>query len=140
MALQVITGIDRKRRIIDWGAIRNHHEDSALFAARQQPLVDPVERLAVDILLEKSLTHHQPEIFARAPPRRISGLVDDMAKIVQAARIGRFAGGEPSLARLSALPGARGEAQDLNLHTAALERAGQNIGTGCCHRDRTSPH
>ena len=100
----------------------------------------PVERLAVDVLLEQALAHHQAEILARAPPRRIGGLVDDVAQVVEPAGIGRLAGREPGLARLPALPGARGEAEDLDLDAAALQRARQDVGAGRRHRDRPAAH
>src|SRR5581483_9560984 len=96
--------------------------------ARRKVLVRPVERLAVDVLLEQTLAHHQAEILARPAPRRVGRLVDDVAQIVEAAGIGRLAGGEPLLARLPALPGAGGEAEDLDLDAAALQRAGENVG------------
>ena len=106
----------------------------------EQPLVRPVERLAVDVLLEQALAHHQPEILARAAPGRVGRLVDDVAQIVEPSRIGRLAGGKPGLARLAALPGPGGEAEDLDLDAAALQRAGEDIGAGRRHRDRTSAH
>ena len=140
MAFEIVAGIDRERRIVDRRAVGDHHQDLALLGARQQPLMRPVERLAVDVLLEQALAHHQAEILARAPPRRVGRLVDDVAQIVEAAGIGRLAGGEPLLARLPALPGARGEAEDLDLDAAALERARQNIGAGGGDRDRAAAH
>ncbi len=100
----------------------------------------PVQRLAVDVLLEQALAHHQAEILARAPPGRVGGLVDDVAQIVQPAGIGRLAGGEPRLARLPALPGARGEAENLDLDAAALQRAREDVGAGRRHRDRAAAH
>ncbi len=100
----------------------------------------PVERLAVDVFLEQAFAHHQAEILARAPPRRIGGFVDDVAQVVEAAGIGRLAGGEPMLARLAALPGPRGEAEDLDLDAAALERARQDVGAGGGDRDRAAAH
>ena len=48
--------------------------------------------------------------------------------------------GEPLLARLPALPGARREAQDLDLDAAALERARQDVGAGRGDRDRAAAH
>ena len=140
MALEIIAGIDRQRRIVDRRAVGDHHQDLALLGARQQALVRPVERLAVDVLLEQALAHHQAEILARAPPRRVGRLVDDVAQIVEAAGIGGLAGGEPGLARLPALPGARGEAENLDLDAAALQRARQNVGAGRRHRDRAAAH
>ena len=91
-------------------------------------LMRPGERLAVDILLEQAFAHHQPEIAPRPPPRRVGRFVDDVAEIVEPAGEGRLAGIEPLLAGMPALPGAGGEAEDLHLHAAALERAGENIG------------
>ena len=41
---------------------------------------------------------------------------------------------------MPALPGARGEAEDLDLDAAALQRAGENIGAGCSNGDRASAH
>ena len=61
-------------------------------------------------------------------------------EIVEAAGIGRLAGGQPRLARLPALPGPRGEAQNFHLDAAALQRARQDIGAGRRHRDGTAAH
>ena len=107
---------------------------------REQALVRPVERLAVDVLLEQPLAHHQPEVLARAPPGRVGRLVDDVAQIVEPAGIGGLAGLQPGLARLAALPGARGEAEDLDLDAAALERARQDIGADRRDGDRPAAH
>src|SRR6267142_7102355 len=90
MALQIVAGIDREGRVIDRRAIGNHHQNAALLAASQQTLMRPVKRLAVDVLLEQALAHHQAEILARAPPGRIGRLVDDVAQVIEAARIGRL--------------------------------------------------
>ena len=100
----------------------------------------PVERLAVDVLLEQPLAHHQREVAPHAPPGRIGRLVDDVAEVVQPARVRGLAGPQPFLARLPALPGAGGEAEDLDLHAAALERPRQDVGAGRRHRDRTAAH
>ncbi len=90
MPLEIIAGIDRERRIVDRRAVGDHHQDLALLGARQQALVGPVQRLAVDVLLEQALAHHQAEIAPRAPPRRVGGLVDDVAQVVEAAGIARL--------------------------------------------------
>ena len=100
----------------------------------------PGQRLAVDVLLEQPLAHHQPEIFPRSPPGRVGALVDDVAQIVEAAGLGRLAGLQPGFARLPALPGARGEAEDLDLDAAALQRAGENVGAGRGDGDRPAAH
>src|ERR1700730_13296571 len=106
MALQVIAGIDRQRRVVDRRAVGNHHQDLALLGAAQQPLMRPVQRFAVDVFLEQALAHHQSQILARAPPRRVGGFVDDMPEIVEPSGIGRLARGKPGFARLPAFPGA----------------------------------
>ena len=100
----------------------------------------PVERLAVDIFLEQSFAHHQAEILASASPRRVGGLVDNMAKIVETPRVERLSGLEPMFAGLSALPGSGGEAEDLHLDAAAFQRSRQNVGASRRDRDGTPAH
>ena len=87
----------------------------------------PGQRLAVDILLEKTLAHHEAEIAPCAPPRGVRGFVDDVAQVVEAARIAGLASRQPLLARLSALPLPRRKAEDFDLHAAALQRPGENV-------------
>src|SRR5690242_1919631 len=100
----------------------------------------PIERLAVDVLLEQALTHHQSEIFTRAAPRRVGILVYNVAQIVEPAGIGRLARGEPSFPRLSALPSPRGEAEDFDFDAAPFQGARQNVSAGRRDRDRPSAH
>src|SRR5690348_14303142 len=140
MALQIIAGIDRQRGIVDRRAVRDHHQDLALLGTAEQAFVRPVQRLAVDVLLQQPLAHHQAEILSRTTPWGIRSLVDDVAEIVEAAGIGRLAGGKPGFARLPALPGAGGEAENLDLDAATLQRARQDIGAGRSHRDRAAAH
>jgi len=45
--------------------------------------------------LKQTFAHHQPEILARAPPRRVGRLVNDVAQIVQSTGIDRLAGRQP---------------------------------------------
>src|SRR5204863_9252362 len=52
----------------------------------------------------------------------------------------RLARRKPLLARLASLPGARGEAEDLDLHAAALERAREDVGAAGRDHDRTAAH
>ena len=47
---------------------------------------------------------------------------------------------QPRLARLTALPGPRGEAEDLDLDAAALQRARQDVGAGRRDGDRPAAH
>ena len=86
VALEIVAGIDRQRRIVDRRAVGDHHQDLALLGARQQAVVRPQQRLAVDVLLEDALAQHQAEVLARPPPRRVGRLVDDVAQVVEAAR------------------------------------------------------
>ncbi|GCC48532.1 hypothetical protein chiPu_0032775, partial [Chiloscyllium punctatum] len=140
MPLEIVAGIDRQRGVVDRRAVGDHHQDAALLGTRQQALVRPVERLAVDVLLQKAFAHHQAEILPGTTPRRVGRLVDDVPEIVEAAGVSRLPGGEPGLARLPALPGAGGEAEDLDLDAATLQRARQDVGTGGGNRDRTAAH
>src|SRR5438874_10589414 len=87
VSFEVIAGIDRQRGVIDRRAVGDHHQDLALLGAAQQPLVRPIQRLAVDVFLQQALAHHQPEIFSRPTPRRVSGFVDDVPQIIQASGI-----------------------------------------------------
>src|SRR3546814_2261066 len=100
----------------------------------------PEQRLAVDILLEQALAHHQAQVLARATPGRVGGLVDDVAQVVETAGQRGPPFRQPFLARLAALPCAGGEAQNLHLHTAAFQRAGENIRRDGRNRDRPSAH
>src|SRR5262245_21024231 len=100
----------------------------------------PSERLAVDILLEQALAHHQPEIAARPAPRCVGGLVDDMAQVVEPPGKRGLQRVEPSLARMAALPRPGGEAENLDLDAAALERAREDVGATRRHHDRTPAH
>ncbi len=100
----------------------------------------PGQRLAVDILLQQPLAHHQGERTLGTPPRRIGRLVDDVAQVVEASGPLRLARREPLLARLPALPGARREAEDLHLDAAALQRARQEVGATGRDHDRPAAH
>ena len=100
----------------------------------------PDQGLAVDVLLEDALAQHQPEAAPGSPPRRVGRFVDDVAQIVEPARVGRLAGGDPALARLPALPGAGREAEDLDLDAAALQGARENVGAHRRHRYRPAAH
>ena len=100
----------------------------------------PIQRLAIDILLEQAFPHHQPEVAPRPAPRSVRRLVDDVTQIVQPPRIGRLVVSKPGFTRLAALPCPRREAEDLDFDTAALERPRQDVGAGCRDRDRPAPH
>src|SRR5512132_1333712 len=106
----------------------------------EEAVVRPGERLAVNTLLKQAFAHHQPEIAARTPPRCIGRLVDYVTEVVEPPRERRLERIQPLFARMPALPGARGEAEDLDLHAAALERAGENIGATGRDHDRAPAH
>src|SRR5687768_18278727 len=55
----------------------------------------PYTTLFRSVFLQEPLAHHQSEILARAPPRRVRRLIDDVPEIVEPAGIGRLAGREP---------------------------------------------
>src|SRR3546814_9087760 len=98
----------------------------------------PEQRLAVDILLEQPLAHHQAQILARPAPGFVGLLVDDVAQVVQTPRHGRTPGGQPVLPALPALPRPRGEAQYLGLHAAAFQRARHDVGADRETEEHTS--
>ena len=100
----------------------------------------PGQRLAVDILFQKPLAHHQAEIAPRAPPRHVGRLVDDVPEIVQPAGERRLHGLQPGFARMPALPGPGGEAQNLHLDAAPFQGARQNVGATGGDHDRASAH
>ena len=100
----------------------------------------PEQGLAVDILLQEALAHHQAEVAAGAAVGLVGALVDDVAEVVEAAGAGGAAGGQPRLAALPALPAAGGEAEDLGLNAAALEGAGEDVGADRGDGDRAAAH
>src|SRR5690606_21920353 len=67
-------------------------------------------------------------------------LIDDVAQIVEAARQRGLAALEPFLAALPALPRAGGEAENLHLHAAALQRASKDVGADRGDADRPPAH
>ena len=140
MTLKIIAGVDRQRRIVNRGAVGNHHQDPPLLRPPDKSAMRPGEGLSVDVFLQQSLAHHQAQIAPGTPPRCFGRLVDDVPEIVQAAGLGWLAGPQPGFARLAALPCPGGEAEDFHLHAATFQRAGQNIRAGSCHGDRAAAH
>jgi succinoglycan biosynthesis protein ExoW len=110
-----LLGVDDRHRAV---AVAGHVMANA--DCRQLDLAE-----ALDVL--DDLAEHQPEAAPGAPPGGVGRLVDDVSEIVEAARIGRLASGDPALARLPALPVAGREAEDFDLDATALQGAGQNI-------------
>src|SRR5262249_24964590 len=118
----------------------DHHQDLALLRASQQTLVGPVQRLAVDILLQQAFAHDQAQVLARTPPGCVGRLVDNMAQVIQSAGVGWLAGRKPVLARLAALPGTRRKPENLDLDAAPFERPRENISASRSNGDRPTAH
>jgi hypothetical protein len=129
-----------ERAVIDRRAVGDHHQDAAVFGAGENAAVRPEQRLAVDVFLEQALAHHQAQVLARAAPGFVGLLVNNVAQVVETARMSRLATGQPGLARLAALPRAGGEAEHFGLDPAAFQRARQNVGADRRDRDRTPAH
>src|SRR3546814_7582216 len=89
----------------------------------------PEERLAIDVFLEQPFAHHQAEIASRPTPGFVSLLVDDMAQVIQPARMGRAACGHPVFPRLSPFPGTCRETEYFCLDATAFQGARQYFGT-----------
>ncbi|MFO1408924.1 MAG: hypothetical protein U1F06_00880 [Steroidobacteraceae bacterium] len=64
--LEVIARVSRERRLVERHAVGDHQQDAPLLRPRQQPLVRPEDRLAVDVLLQQVLAQHQAEVLPRA--------------------------------------------------------------------------
>ena len=127
MPFKIASRIDRQSAVIDGCSIRNHHQNAAVFCARKQPVMRPDQRLAIDILFQQPLAHHQAQIAPSAPPRFIGLLIKDMTQIIEPAGLCWLAISEPRFARLAAFPCAGGKAKDLCLDPAPLQCARENI-------------
>ena len=95
--LQVIARVHEQGGVVHRQAVGDHHQHLALFRAHHDAVVRPDERLAVDVLLQHFLAHHQPEVLAGAVPGVVGGLVDNVAQVVKAPGMGGFALGDPLL-------------------------------------------
>ena len=100
----------------------------------------PFEGFAVDIFFEQPFFHHQPKIGPGAAPRGICAFVDYVAQIIKAPWTLRAAFCEPFFTALPAFPRTGGKAQNLYLHAATLQGAGQHIGADGRDRDRATAH
>src|SRR3546814_9864094 len=88
----------------------------------------PEERLAIDVFLEQPFAHHQAEIASRPTPGFVSLLVDDMAQVIQPARMGRAACGQPVFPRLSPFPGSCRETEYFGFYATAFPGGRQYVG------------
>src|SRR3546814_15344333 len=100
----------------------------------------PEERLAIDVFLEQPFAHHQAEIASRPTPGFVSLLVDDMAQVIQPARMGRAACGQPVFPRLSPFPGACRETEYFCLDATAFPAARQYVCTDGGDPDGPAAH
>ena len=140
MLFEIAAMIDRQRRIVDRRAVGDHHQDTAILGARDQAVVRPEQRFAVDIFLEQPFTHHQPEVALGVAPRLVGLFVDDVAQVIEPPGHCGPPRRQPILTRLSAFPGARSEAQNLGFNAATFEGAGQDVGADRGNRNRSSTH
>ena len=69
----------------------------------------PFEGFTVDVFFEEAFFHHQTQVVARAAPRAVGVLVDDMAQVIEAAWLLGTAVSKPFFACEPAFPSARGE-------------------------------
>src|SRR3546814_10076350 len=89
MTLQIGAAVDGQGGIVDWRTVTDDHHYAAILGPADQAVMRPEERLAIDVFLEQPFAHHQAEIASRPTPGFVSLLVDDMAQVIQPARMGR---------------------------------------------------
>src|SRR5438309_1995510 len=104
MTFEIAAAVRRCRRVVHRSAIRNHHEDAPLLGPGNQSIMRPEQGLAVDILLEQPLAHHEAEVSSRVPVRFVRALVDNVPEVIQPAGIWRPSRTEPGFTALPALP------------------------------------
>ena len=98
-----------------------------MFSAGKKTVMRPEQGLAVNIFLKQAFAHHQPQILARAPPRRICRFVDDMTQIIEASWARRLASFDPVFTAEAALPGFGCEPENLDFHAATFQRSRKNV-------------
>ena len=108
--------------------------------ASQKAMVRPQQRFPVDVLLEDALAQHQAQALPGAPPRLVGPLVDDVPEVVETPGVRRLALRQPQLPRLAPFPGPRREAENLDLDSAALQGAGEDVGARRRDADGTPAH
>src|SRR6187200_2178421 len=135
MRLEILVAVGRERRLIHRSAVGDDHQDAARFGAGEQPAMCPHDSLTVEVLLEHFVVEKQPEADAGPSPWDIGPLDDDVLEGVEPSGILRIPVGRPFARRLTAVPVAGGEPEDLALHAAALEYLGEDL-----HRQRGDQH
>src|SRR5207302_9292196 len=78
MTLKIVSGVYRKRRVVDRGTVGYHHHDLSLLRPTDHPLVGPHQRFAVNVLLEQALAHHQAEAASCTTPWFVCRFVDNV--------------------------------------------------------------
>src|SRR3546814_12368344 len=99
--------------------------------------------LAICVFLEEPFAHHLGAMASRPSPGFVSLLLDDMAQVIQPARMGRAACGQPVFPRLSPFPGACRETEYFCLDATAFQRSEERrVGKECVStcRSRWSPY
>src|SRR4051812_20575549 len=140
VAFKVGAAVRRRGRIINRRAIRNHHQDASFLGPRNQSVVRPEQSLAVDILLEKPLAHHEAEVTARVAIGFVRALVDDVPQVIEPAGARRAPCCEPRLSALPAFPAPSGKAEDFCRNAATLESAREGVGANWGDRDGAPAH
>src|SRR3546814_11799237 len=128
MTLQIGAAVDGQGGIVDWRTVTDDHHYAAILGPADQAVMRPEERLAIDVFLEQPFAHHQAEIASRPTPGFVSLLVDDMAQVIQPARMGRSACGQPAFPQLSPFPGACRETEYFSLDAPAFQSPRTYLG------------
>jgi len=140
MALQVFVTVGGERRFVHRRAIGDDDEDAARLGAGEQSTVRPDQRFAVDVLLEHLVVEKQPESDPRPAPGNVGALDDDVLEGVEPSGMFRIAARRPLAPGLAAVPVARGEAEDLAFHAAALEHLREDLDGQCGDEHRAAAH
>ena len=140
VAFEILVAVGGHRRLVHRRAVRHDDQNPPRLRALQQAGVRPQQGLAVDVLLEHLVVEKQPERDARAAPRHVGALDDDVLEGVEPAGLLGIAVRRPFARRLAAVPFARGESQHLALHAAALEHAREDLDRQRGDQHRPAAH
>ena len=106
MPLQIVAAVDRERRVVDRRAVGDHHQDRRCSGRPSSRRCAQSSASPSMFSFKQPLAHHQRKVAPHPPPGRIGGLVDDVAEVVQAARMRRLAG-PAAIPRATARPSRR---------------------------------